>query len=335
MASLTPSFGGISHTRLEAGGITPSFDTLRRIAAERDNLRAAVHWAIDSSDAGNDSLLFANLKRLYDSPTFLALNPDGEVAMKSAIANWRIAVQKIRSGVDVIEAETDDQVNDLIKIEFLDSINSGLTDQDDMDINTLTQALDTISAFLNGPYTVRFSNTNCEQVCDQHGCSETNCDTTWVSIKINLSAIFETPVADLKSKLPYLQWKPASQWRVADADTEWVGQFQGDWKKQCFYDSLSGWSDSCVMVFAPDSGEFELRDRWEPIELTTASGTVLSDSLLDADGPEFPDYTFNGLFPELTTKADWEELFESNTDTNAPTAGSPKVLGLTLARDLR
>ncbi len=209
-------------------------------------------WAIN----GNDSIAMVNLKRLYETDSFLALNSYGSNAMKSAIKNFRASIDKIRDGINAIKAERDNQLDDIIKAEYVDDTNKQLKSVGMTGLSTITQALDTIEAVLAGAYTVNIPDVNAK-------------------IKVNISAIFDNPIKDLKKKFPYFKWKEPSKWRVV-------------------YDK-------------GEEGEYS---EIEPVEFTDANGKVLTEKQLDEDGGDFPDYTLGGMFPDMKTKANWKSFVE-------------------------
>jgi hypothetical protein len=201
--------------------------------------------------SGDSELIADNVLRLYQSSQFMALNSWGVASMQAAILNMRECIGKLQSAVNFIQNETGNQVNHIIQVSSLDSANSELQSSNGT-ITSISSLLDTATAFLSGPYTISNSGG---------------------SLTINVSAVFDNPIQDLKTKLPYIKWRDSSDW---------------------------------------DRG-----DTFQPFDFVNATGAVVPDSAI-----EFPDYTFGGLFPDMTTRQDWVTLLNDNNQSPVTPTGS-------------
>ncbi len=202
--------------------------------------------------SGDQNLIASNIKRLYTSSQFLALNSWGEASMQAAILNLRECIAKLDSALYVFQNNTGDQVNDIIQTSDITSANNQLSTHADGGPTSIAKILDTASAILNGPYTFTSGGEK---------------------ITVNLSAIFDNPIQDLKTKFPYIKWRDTSEWDSA-------GIFQ-------------------------------------PVYLVNSAGAAVPDSEI-----AFPDYTFGGLFPNMTTRQDWVNLSNSSNLSNSLAASS-------------
>ncbi len=204
--------------------------------------------------SGNDSIAFVNLKRLHQSNTFLTLHDHGAGSMNSAILNLRQSVTKLQNAADFISKRTGDQMFNVIKSEYIDDIEYELDGFNGMNAYTVDQMLDEVSEYLSGPYTV--------DVMDD------------ISMRINVSAIFENPIGDLKTKFPYMKWRNPSDWYTIETD-EWGYEYE----------------------------------RYEPIDFTDKQGKIIDEE----EFPYFPDYTLGGLYPDMT-RAKWIDYIDQIND---------------------
>lgn len=140
---------------------------------------------------------------LDESPTFGTLRSGSP--MRSAKQALLAALNKAESCLASIRAETDDQSDDLIQAGFLDSLDAalpsilpGLTDFA-QGIDSPEDIIAKIRLVLNGPYLI---------TADLDGDEETPPQT----ITVNMAAMFESPVQDLRDLLPYHAWEPESEW---------------------------------------------------------------------------------------------------------------------------
>jgi hypothetical protein len=130
---------------------------------------------------------------------------------------------------------------------------------------------------------------------------------TW---RMDLSRMFLDPVEDWNDMLPYYKWNfPTGAWIVMNTPYYDVWDF-GGWEHG-FY----GWDgEECTWVNLQNIGKVYYSDsRWD---------FNTSEILIPLDGPNgnpidprteflyFEDYTFNGLFPEMRTHQDWQDLYD-------------------------
>lgn len=285
----------------------------------RGYLLVLISYNVDVDDNGSyawiqsdsDSTIVAHLMRLHQSTTFLALNSYGSDAMKSAIKNFRTTIDKAKLGVAFVKAEVDDQMNDIIRKEFITDANAELLEEG-MSITTITEMLDTIKSALEGPCTVPL--------------------TKEVSIRLNVSAVFDNPIQDLKSKFPYIKWKDPSTWEMKERYS-YKGPNRGDYTQSC---DLEG----CTYTYTPGTGSYVSKRSLDgpPLDFVKSDGsTVITESELSKNGPDFPDYTLGGLFPDLTNKDKWKELIEKldNSTTEYPMDPVARKIGFSLAKYVR
>jgi hypothetical protein len=273
------------------------------------------------------------MKRLYETPSFLALNSWGDDAMKSAIKNFRTSIEKAKSGITDIQAEKDDQIDDIIKVNDITSANDELANNGSFSVASISDVLDTIAAVLAGPYTINYTN---ESVTYNYNYidaiyTETSETTrTDISIKLNVSAVFDNPIADLKTKFFKFTWKAASEWRDGeDSWYEYVGNGEGNYSYN--YETGEYWYNPA------GDGSYVIKYNYDPISFTDANGTVLTDAEMDTlKFPYFPDYTFGGLFPDMTRQG-WIDLIDdlSGPDESSGKRRAGKQLGFSLGSGLK
>jgi len=118
-----------------------------------------------------------------------------------------------------------------------------------------------------------------------------------VSVTINFTAIFDHPIQDLKTKFPRYTWINPSQWRTLDTMFAYSSGIDG------IYNGIDTSYDTTMAI---------------PVMFQDANGVNISWDSLTFDKMYFPDYTFGGLFPNLTTKVAWDNLINSlnNSDIN-------------------
>jgi hypothetical protein len=131
------------------------------------------------------------------------------------------------------------------------------------------------------------------------------------SFTVDVSALFDSPVGDWNDLLPYHRWNlPAGAWLNVDSVSTWSFDNGGyQWWELVRYGP-----GSCRYVDWPQVNQVSFRTTSWSFD----SGSVLD--LLDGPGgspidldvvrfPYFPDYTFNGLFPNMA-RADWLDLID-------------------------
>ena len=146
-------------------------------------LRTAVAYNMDV--ATHDSAGMVNA--LNQSSDFLTLRTNGANNLQTAISDARTAITKAELALDFLEAETDDQSNDLITT-------SGNPADEIQDVRS---TLSDIQEGLNGPIWVYWEVWH-EEYSDGQWLEWTTTD----SLHLNPSRLFEAPIQDLKSMLP-------------------------------------------------------------------------------------------------------------------------------------
>lgn len=124
---------------------------------------------------------------LSQNSAFLTLRANGSSNLQKAIMDARTAVLKAQLGLDFLEAETDNQDDDLI---VLDNTSSG-------DVQNIRNTLSDIQNALNGPSWVYWDNWH-EEYIDGQWYEYTTPD----SLRIDPSRMFDHPISDLKQMLP-------------------------------------------------------------------------------------------------------------------------------------
>ena len=202
----------------------------------------ALAYVVEPSIWGADGVIAA----LSPGSTFGTLAADGGTRLASAHTSLMDAVDLLNAGLSFLEAETDDQSNDIIKRDVGngDGVSSS-------DIQEVRDVLADIDAALRGPRSVTYD----------FGLGD-------VTLTVDATKLFENPVADLKTLLP---------------DYE---------------------------VYKADDGYGAMRPQ---LRFTAVN---LSDWT-------FPDPTFNGVFPGLTTTAALLSSFDVSSSyfENNPVSG--------------
>jgi len=115
-----------------------------------------------------------------------------------------------------------------------------------------------------------------------------------------MSALFVSGLPDLKDYLPYHQWLPEDDWMDCDLDDveEWyIGGTYEFWYEGSWLEI----EDVEYVIISFYECYFNI-----PVEfLDGPDGNMIDPEVVM---PYFPDYTLNGLFPNMT-RFDWEEIF--------------------------
>jgi len=148
-------------------------------------------------------------------------------------------------------------------------------------------------------------------------------DGTHIAMNIDISAFFKNPVRDLRTILPMYKWKNESEWVYTESSdyTSYymessIHVYPGDTYN--IPDSLISQIDRSdsygTQIILKDEYYMVDRDIYFGsdgiIELIDDAGNVLDiETLIDQDVffPYFRDYTFNGIFPEMTREK-WIKL---------------------------
>lgn len=303
-------------------------DTLRDLDS-RDfvmyTLSSDTLYRNSKTNTAASTFMFNTIKYNMERPGFLC----GRTNYFARVKTDLLAVPAtIKAGIAYIRAETGDQSKHIIKIADIANADNDLADvpgrmMDEGISSTLANRFKTpetiadfVTELLSEPYTL----------------NET-IDSTPVNIKINLTAMLDKPVADLRTLLPKYQWLPANEWTNWNRDV-WVnGTIDTLFSQDHFYFS-SGDSiaiagtliDSIVAdPWDPDWKRCYLKTPYShsldidssadiiPIILVDGANARIEyediDSLIDAKTflPYFSDYTFGGLFPEMDRQK-WLDL---------------------------
>ncbi|MBD3421729.1 MAG: hypothetical protein GF398_16570 [Chitinivibrionales bacterium] len=258
---------------------------------------------------------------MQSNQNFMTIRKNGHAAVKQDL----LAVPLLlKAGIAHVRAESGDQTYDIIKIADITDADSGLIDfTQDLKDEGISDSLaekfqspeaiaDFVTQLLSGPY--RFQET---------------VDSVDIDITVDLSAFFDDPVEDLRSIMPKYTWLPESMWVHTQIDTYQMGSvsynsfyfYQGDSvaiDSAAHIDSIvSSTGGSKVCYLKPNTLSYELYlDSLVdilPIKLVDSLGTAMEwetvDSLIEAEAflPYFDDYTFNGIFPDMTRQK-WFDL---------------------------
>jgi hypothetical protein len=261
-----------------------------------------VFYQSNYGSAHADSLFIRILyHNLENRSTFLALRDNGE-ALQNAGDDLLGTLEKLENGVDFIrnirENETEENV---IKLTDLTDIDASLSGPNVPNFAKNFTKIEDVVEFVRSLLTdvVPFS----EELGPNHVTFQ------W---QMNLGRQFTDPEPSLKSLLPYHEWNlPAGNWiSVLDQLDRW------DTGGSSYY--LYVWNGTdCEEFYYPQIGV--VNTHWQQFSLEWGQGEPLV--LLDGPGgnpiepsvarmPYFPDYTFNGLFPDMASRQRWLDLLD-------------------------
>jgi hypothetical protein len=227
----------------------------------------------------------------------------------------------IKAGITSIRNETGPQQYDLVKISNILSMDKDMinTTQDLID-KGVTPALankfrspeslmDFITEILNGPYAF-----------------DETIDSTHIALTVNISSFLDHPVTDLRTLLPKYRWIDESQWASGGKESY---RYVDSWSSSTFYtydsqdtvaippsqiDSVvpTTYGSTKYYLKQPYMAETTIDSTWslDPLRLVDASNADMNiDSLVKAKTffPYFADYTFDGVFPDMTRQK-WIDL---------------------------
>lgn len=235
-----------------------------------------------------DSLIIANFKNLLvDGSDFMTLNNDVDNQIELAHDDLSTFLIKLEAAAQFIRNETDPQGNDMIEFGYLTDLDDEINNCEDCPNFAAgwTQIEDVINwaeTVLTGPYD--FS----EEI-----------DGTQIDITVNMSALFNNPVDDLKTLLPLHQWRDNSTWIDPSLLDVWCDVWGHDGSPYYGHNGIYHGVLHVEYCYQDYYGEFQ------PVDLVDEGGDVI-----DADNvlPYFPDYTFGGLFPEMD-RQQWSDIF--------------------------
>jgi hypothetical protein len=229
----------------------------------------------------------------------------------------------VKAGFASVRAETGPQTYDVIKLSDVMKTDSNFLNMpSDMERDGVDTALaqkfrspeslaDFVTELLSGPVTLG------GKIDSQH-----------VSIKINLAAMFDNPVSDLRTLFPKYQWQPENSWVVPDTSSYgWpntvfpysfsVGSNEADRVTvsidASLYDATSdplyGYTTYQLKTPVHFIRDLSINQNFDPLRLLNDAGAVISpDSMQKNFFPYFNDYTFHGLFPDMTSHQAWIDL---------------------------
>ncbi|MEA3474870.1 MAG: hypothetical protein U9R23_00240 [Candidatus Cloacimonadota bacterium] len=254
-----------------------------------DTLYIQKYWYYN--EAVNDSIIISMLKdNLESREEFLAYRAGNS---GTAIQTDLVAmIAKLELARDKILAETDEQDNDIIKIEYLNELDNDIADHDEndpnfmQDWNTFQDALDWLNELITGPVTFT-------EDFDDDGEDE--------QFTIDLSAYFDPGLTNMKDYLPYHEWNDAMHIVLV---LDWQDEWENPNGNYSYWDE-NGEEHTFTNVYYIYWNEWECAVNEAIFFLNGPDGDPIN---LDEEMPYFPDYTFGGIFPGMTRDA-WLSLF--------------------------
>jgi len=268
------------------------------------------------------------LSNLTQGSDFMALHPEGADRMRNALQGWKDAMSSLDSGIDFLESETDNQSDDLIRIDPSDGIVR-------KDLDTLKYYLPKIERALNSsePFTFEINAVDRE-------------------ITVSLQSFYNSPITDFKALYP--AYTVALDTQSVDWDYIWIDSsatesinFSGEegyhrWERSRNYENgetTYNWENvdfyCSELELVWDELERRIRNKpWASLRIRfsdnlSAGNNNISYSIYysyerptewryipritwEADSFEewiLPDPTFGGLFPNMTDQR-FKEIFE-------------------------
>lgn len=190
---------------------------------------------------------------------------------------------KLETAYDLIMAETDDQDDDIIKIDFLDALDVEIAECMDCpeDWQGILDVTAWVEQLLTEPYDIDLGEGG--------------------MLTIDLAAFFEGAVPDWKALLPYHEFADEAEWVSASTDEYWWTPSNGEvwvWdnenEEQLYFTDIDYVGEYHYYESVDDPLHLLDGPTGDPID----PGEVM---------PYLPDYTFGGIFPGMT-RVGWEEL---------------------------
>lgn len=220
----------------------------------------------------------------YNGDTQLGLAHEGLLDM----------LMELENAVAFIQAETDDQDDDIISIDMLAMLDAEIVECTDCpeEWEDIQSVIDWIETLLTEPFEIPLD----------FG------DRAPASIVIDISAFFGDPgmgvapaIPDWKAVLPYHAWRPAGEWVETDEWDSWWNPSNGEvwiWDDE---------ADEQLYFTDIDYVEQYYYEEYlnQPIDFLDGPGGDIID--MDVEMPHLPDYMFGGIFPEMD-RQDWEAL---------------------------
>lgn len=229
---------------------------------------------------------------------FLTLwtNPwSGANAMQASFTEIGLLLDKLEMAYTFIDAETDPQDNDIIGQWLIAELDAAVVEIGG-DLPewigtwaTLPDVIAWVEQILAGPYTIPIP---------MEG--ETSFD-----LVVNVRALFVTPVADWKTKLPYVGWLTFEEWAVFE-EHRVSGPYS--WNPSNSYNAtVNGEEEAYLNIVA----YYYVTEDWDMgLPLQFLDGPA--GDPLEGEFPYFPDYTLGGLFPQMD-RDDWLMLLGVET----------------------
>ena len=254
-----------------------------------------LYYSYGYNDARTDSILITVLyHNLEERQNFLTLRDNGST-MESAHQDILEMIDKLEASVDFIKHirknETEDNV---IKLTDLTELDSNIPGNDPPNFasqfETIEDVLEWARSFVTG--TIEFT----ENLGPNHT------PFTW---KTNISVLLNGSIQDWKNLLPYYRWNlPSGNWitkRESPYSPECWDNYGTYWEYvwengQCIYRTFYDIDFVCYYYYDYNCSTDNM------IQLLDNNGFVID--LESAKFPYFRDYTFGGLFPEMS-RNDW------------------------------
>jgi hypothetical protein len=216
----------------------------------------------------------------------------GATAMQTGFNEMNTLLSRLETAYDFIQDEGDDQSDDVISQMLIAELDNAVAEiGEDLPEwigtwETIPDVIAWIEDIMSGPYTIPV------QVSES--------DT--YDLTVDISALFLTPVADWKTKLPYHEFRDREDWAT----------FMGDHISGPY----GGYDPDVTYTFtiAGEDVEFTnigfvayMESEWDseaPVIFLDGPG---GDEIQAGEFPYFPDYTFGDLFPTMN-RSGWLTL---------------------------
>jgi len=209
---------------------------------------------------------------LVSNTSFGTLN---QSRLTKARTNILGAADDIRNGVEAILNETDDQANDVIKLQYILDLEDEIANQGP-DVPPFMQTWNDIDDVIDWLEGIASSGSFTITVGDD------------IDVNISIAAIFNGGVSNIRNVIPYFHWN--------EADVSWL-EMDSDIYSWNTY-SYSFWFEG-EYVYIDNLIQVQEIYQWHDVNpgyFTDSSGSQIPNS----EFPHFPDYTFGGIFPGMT-----------------------------------
>lgn len=194
--------------------------------------------------------------------------------------NMEACINDMDSMISYIEQETDDQSNDVIKYDYIIEMNDDISNLDP-DAPNFTANWENLHDVMNWMEELMDSEVTFNE--------DLNGDGQDTEIVCDLSKMFDPGLTDLKEYLPYHNWFPHSEWLQEDTWTD--SYYYGG----TYYIYFQG---ETIMIENVGGVTEVWTDQWiEPAEMLDDMGEPID---MDYETVYLPDYTLNGIFPNMT-----------------------------------